>query len=70
MMQPIAVLVLHQERPGWLALVTGRIRWRLLAWLAPLALVVVLVFYGLGTLSRWLGADPGMCLRISGLVSE
>ena len=42
----LAVLVVHQERPGWLASVIGRVRWGLLARLAPLALVVVLVFYG------------------------
>lgn len=46
----LAVLVVHQERPGWLASVVGRVRWALLARLAPLALVVVLVFYGLGLL--------------------
>ena len=46
----LAVLVVHQERPGWLASVTGRVRWGLLARLAPLALVVVLVFFGLGLL--------------------
>ena len=46
----LTVLVVHQERPGWLASVTGRVRWGLLARLAPLALVVVLVFFGLGLL--------------------
>lgn len=46
----LAVLVVHQERPGFLASVTGRVRWGLLARLAPLALAVVLVFYGLGLL--------------------
>lgn len=46
----LAVLVVHQERPGWLASVTGRVRWGLLARLAPLALVVVLVFSGFGLL--------------------
>ena len=46
----LTVLVVHQESPGWLASVTGRVRWGLLARLAPLALAVVLVFYGLGLL--------------------
>ncbi|MDQ1601205.1 MAG: protease family protein [Actinomycetota bacterium] len=46
----LAVLVVHQERPGFLASVTGRVRWGMLARLAPLALAVVLVFYGLGLL--------------------
>jgi uncharacterized protein len=46
----LAVLVVHQERPGLLASVVGRVRWGLLARLAPLALVVVLAFYGLGLL--------------------
>ncbi len=46
----LVVLVVHQERPGLLASVTSRVRWGLLARLAPLALAVVLAFYGLGLL--------------------
>jgi uncharacterized protein len=46
----VAVLVVHQERVGWLASVTGRVRWGMLARLLGLALLVVVVFYGLGLL--------------------
>lgn len=46
----LAVLVVHRERIGWLASVTGRVRWRLLGRLFALALVVVVVFFALGFL--------------------
>lgn len=46
----LAVLVAHQERVGWLASVAGRVRWSLLGRLLPLALLVVLVFFGLSFL--------------------
>jgi membrane protease YdiL (CAAX protease family) len=45
-----AVFVAHQERVGWLASVTGRLRWQLLGRLLAVAVVVVLVFFGLGFL--------------------
>lgn len=41
----LAVLVVHRERPGWLASVTGRPRWGLLGrWLAVAGVVVGLFF--------------------------
>jgi CAAX protease family protein len=46
----LAVLLVHRERPGWLFSVTARVRWGLLGRLLPLALAVVLVFLGLGSL--------------------
>jgi membrane protease YdiL (CAAX protease family) len=46
----LAVLVVHRERVGWLASVTGRVRWSLLWRLLALALVVVVVFFAVGFL--------------------
>jgi membrane protease YdiL (CAAX protease family) len=46
----LAVLVAHRDRPGWLASVTGRLRWGLLWRLLPIGLLVVLVSFGLGFL--------------------
>lgn len=46
----LAVLVVHRESAGWLASVTGRVRWPLLGRLLPIALGVVLVFFGLSFL--------------------
>lgn len=46
----IAVLVVHGERVGLLASVTGRPRWGLLGRLLGVAFVVVLVFFGVGFL--------------------
>jgi hypothetical protein len=42
----LAVLAVHRERVGWLASVTGRVRWGLLGRLLGVALPVVLVFFG------------------------
>jgi uncharacterized protein len=44
----LAVLVVHRERVGWLAAVTGRPRWGLLGRLLVVAFVLVLVFFGVG----------------------
>lgn len=46
----LAVLVVHRERIGWLASVTGQVRWALLWRLLVLALMVVLVFFAVGFL--------------------
>ena len=46
----LAVLVVHQERIGWLASVTGRVRWGLLWRLLALAFVLVVVFFAAGFL--------------------
>lgn len=43
----VAVLVVHRERPGWLASVAGRMRWGLLARLFGIALVLAVVFFAL-----------------------
>jgi membrane protease YdiL (CAAX protease family) len=43
----VAVLVVHRERPGWLASVTGWMRWGLLARLFGIALVLALVFFAI-----------------------
>ncbi len=65
----LAVLVVHRERVGWLASVTGRVRWGLLWRLLVLALVVVVAFFarrlpapGLGRPGRVVGRrPPGRC---------
>lgn len=46
----LAVLVVHRERVGWMAAVTGRPRWGLLWRLLVVAFAVVLVFFGAGFL--------------------
>lgn len=46
----VAVLVVHRERPGFLASVVGRPRWGLLARCLALALAVVTVFFVAGFL--------------------
>jgi hypothetical protein len=57
----LAVLVVHRERPGWLASVTGRLRLALTSRLLGVAFVVVLVFFGASFLlssSAATEADP------------
>jgi membrane protease YdiL (CAAX protease family) len=46
----LAVLVVHQERVGWLASVTARVRWSLLGRMVLLAGLVVGAFFALGFL--------------------
>ena len=46
----LAVFLVHRESPGWLASVVAGVRWGLLGRLFPLALLVVLVFFGLSLL--------------------
>ena len=46
----LAVLLVHRERAGRLAAVTGRLRWGLLGRLLVVASVVVLAFFGVGFL--------------------
>lgn len=46
----LAVLLVHRERVGWLASVTGRPRWGLLLRFFALAVMVVLASYGLSYL--------------------
>jgi hypothetical protein len=46
----LAVHVVHRERVGWLASVTGRVRWALLGRLFVAALAVVVLFFGLSFL--------------------
>ena len=58
----LAVLVVHQERIGWLASVTARVRWRLLGLLLVLAAVVVGVFFALGFLLPT--SEPGTDISV------
>lgn len=71
----VAVAVAHQERVGWLASVTARVRWRLLGRLLVVSVVVVLLFFGLGLLvptSDGLGGgtapDPGTLLGLLAVI--
>lgn len=67
-----AVYVAHQERIGWLASVTARVRWGLLGRLLVVALAVVLVFFGLGFLlpsSDELGGSAPATRTLLGLLA-
>ena len=67
-----AVYVAHQERVGWLASVTARVRWGMLGRLLVVALVVVLVFFGLGFLlpsSSELGGSAPSAGTLAGLLA-
>jgi membrane protease YdiL (CAAX protease family) len=68
----VAVLVVHRERPGWLASVVGRVRWGLLARLFGIALALAVVFFvltfaippaGIGDL------HPPAAARLGGLLA-
>lgn len=67
----VAVLVVHRERPGWLASVLGGLRWGMLARLFVIALALAVVFFAITFAIPPAGfgdLHPPSAARLSGLL--